>query len=189
MFTFNITMDQLLKLQKDCLKAVRDHASQPENDLFGISFNVRTLRFDEYTIGFEYEDCSLSEIIFPELFVDAMMGHIVSYIGKKFPETHAEADAMMETENAMWSIEGREGQLLMLESGTTWDHNKTGSFLMSHSPFYVRPYEDDKMEIIDKDGNWLLRTSHIIKGEDYENYFSIVTESGHKYGFVSFEAR
>ena len=183
MFTFNLTMAQLLDIRQKCETAL---ATPIESDE-GIAFNSKTLSFFTYMRGWEWEDLNQYDICFDNYSVDAMIGKIISRIGTNFPETEEERQAMEDMEEAMNIIHYQDKChiALTMESGTNWDHNKTGSFLSSHAPFFIRPYEDDRMEIVDSNGNWLLRTSRIVKGGDYDNYLYIMTESGHKYQFVT----
>ena len=75
---------------------------------------------------------------------------------------------------------------LTLESGLKWDYNLT-SFLMKNSPFFIRLYNNDSIELVNKDGEWLLRTSFITESKMYPNgYVYFITASNHKYGFVPY---
>ena len=187
MFTFNLTMDQLLAIRQKCETAL---ATPIESDE-GIAFNVKTLSFSTYMLGWEWEDLNQYDISFNNYSVDAMIGKIASYIGASFPETEEERQELEAMEEAMDIIHYQDKYhiALTMESDTNWDHNKIGSFLSAHSPFFIRPYDGDKMEIVDANGNWFLRTSRIVKGGDYNDYLYIVTENGHKYNFVTVEAR
>ena len=186
MFTFNITMDQLQNIKKDCEAFL---ATPIESDE-GIAFNAKTLSFSHYMLGWEWEDLNQYDISFDNYSVDAMIGKIASCIGASFPETEEERQTLEEKEDAMIMVQylDKGHVALTMESGTNWDNNKTGSFLSAHSPFYIRPYDGDKMEIVNAHGDWLLRTTKVIKGGDYNDYLYIVTESGHKYQFVTVES-
>ena len=186
MFTFNLTMDQLLAIRQKCETAL---ATPIESDE-GIAFNAKTLSFSTYMLGWEWEDLNQYDISFDNYNVDAMIGKITSCIGANFPETEEERQAMEAMEEAMDIIHYQDKYhiALTMESGTNWDNNKIGSFLSAHSPFYIRPYKEDRMEIVDANGKWFFRTSKIVKGGDYNDYLYIVTESGHKYQFVTVES-
>ena len=186
MFTFNLTMEQLLDIRQKCETAL---ATPIESDE-GIAFNSKTLSFSTYMRGWEWEDLNQFDICFDNYSVDAMIGKIISRIGTNFPETEEERQAMEDMEEAMNIIHYQDKchVALTMESGTNWDQNETGSFLSRHAPFYIRPYDGDKMEIVNSKGEWLLRTSRIVKGGDYDNYLYIVTENGHKYQFVTVES-
>lgn len=186
MFTFNITMSQLLAIRQKCKTALATPIESNE----GIAFNAKTLSFSTYMLGWEWEDLNQCDICFDNYGVDAMIGKIISYIGASFPETEEERQVMEDMEEAMDIIHYQDKYhiALTMESGTNWDNNKTGSFLSNHSPFFIRPYDGDKMEIVNAHGDWLLRTTKVIKGGDYNDYLYIVTESGHKYQFVTVES-
>ena len=187
MFTFNITMEQLLRIRKDHIEI----SGRPNEDADTlVAFDTKNLHFFEYMQGWEYEDLTPYSVTFHEPDTDSVIGKIVSLIGETMPETEEERQKLEDMEEAMDIIHYQDKNhiALTMESGTNWDHNKTGSFLSHHAPFYIRPYEGDKMEIVDSNGNWLLRTTKVIKGGDYDNYSYIVTENGHKYQFVTVES-
>lgn len=187
MFVFNLTMEQLQNIRKDHIEI----SARPNEDADTlVAFNTKTLHFFEYMQGWEYEDLTPYSVTFSEPDTDSVIGKIVSLIGSTMPETEKERQELEDMEEAMSIIEwnSKNHIALTMESGTNWDHNKTGSFLSHHAPFYIRPYEGDKMEIVDSNGDWLLRTTKVIKGLDYDNYLCLVTESGHKYQFVTIES-
>ena len=186
MFTFNLTMDQLLAIRQKCETAL---ATPIESDE-GIAFNAKTLSFSHYMLGWEWEDLNQYDICFDNYSVDAMIGKIASCIGASFPETEEERQALEEKEDAMIMVQylDKGHVALTMASGTNWAHNKTGSFLSTHAPFYIRPYDGDKMEIVNSKGERLLRTSRIVKGLDSGSYMYVVTENGHKYNFVTVES-
>ena len=187
MFVFNLTMEQLLEIRQKYIEI----SGRPNEDYDTlVAFDTKNLLFFEYMQGWEWEDLTPYSITFDEPDIDSVIGRIVSFIGTSFPETEEERQAMEDMEEAMNIIHYQDKchVALTMESGTNWDQNETGSFLSRHAPFYIRPYDGDKMEIVNSKGEWLLRTSRIVKGGDYDNYLYIMTENGHKYQFVTVES-
>ena len=73
---------------------------------------------------------------------------------------------------------------MMLESGLSWDKSLT-EFLVKNSPFTIRLYDTDRIELVNKNGEWLLHTSPIVKCEYFDNgYVYFLTASNHKYQFT-----
>ena len=72
---------------------------------------------------------------------------------------------------------------MTLESGLSFNPSMT-TFLMKNSPFFVRPYNGDSIELVNANGDWLLRTSFITEAHTFDNgYCCFVTASNHKYQF------
>ena len=73
---------------------------------------------------------------------------------------------------------------MTLESGLSWDKFLT-EFLMKNSPFTIRLYDTDRIELVNGNGEWLLHTSPIVKCEYFDNgYVYFLTASNHKYQFT-----
>lgn len=183
MFTFNLTMEQLLAIRKDCADILA--TVDPDE---GLAFNAKHLYFFPYMEGWEYDDVDVTDLIIHTRDVNSVIGEIVSRVGEEIPETEEESQAKWDALETRYVIKQlwEEKAELTISGKTSWDNNKIGSFLSAHSPFYVRPYEGDKMEIVDSNGNWLLRTSKVLKGGNYEDYMNFKTESGHEYPLVPF---
>lgn len=75
---------------------------------------------------------------------------------------------------------------MTLESGLSWDRSLT-EFLMKNSPFFIRPFDTDRIELVNSNGEWVLHTSSITEALLSPNgYVYFITASKHKYGFVPY---
>lgn len=71
-----------------------------------------------------------------------------------------------------------------LESGLVFNPELT-TLLMKNSPFFIRPYGVNRIELVNSNGEWLLHTSTIERCETSSNgYVCFLTASNHKYQFT-----